>query len=411
MNILIILPWLPYPYDTGGNQAVANAIDAIRYEMNVHLVCIDGEKNRIRKQRLQKDFPNITIDLYKVRHRSLSEYGLPWLIRKVTDRIVSYFNSGSKYFQIRKELSIQMEYDSGWQFYIKELVEEYNIDIIQTEFVNTLGMITVLPQNIRKIFVHHELRYVRNELRINTEEENNEYIPFIRMQKAIELGFLNLYNGVITLSEVDADKLRLLGVSSKIFPSFAVVKNRFRFQLPNLFDNRITFVGPENHEPNRIGVEWFLDKVWSLVLERNSDMCFEIIGNWNENTKKLYKSKYPNVTCLGFVDDLQKALTGSIMIVPIHVGSGIRMKIQEAANMGIPFVTTSVGVEGLPFKDGIDCFIANTPKQFADRIIQMQCLGIQQNFVKSANKLVSEYYSLNHLKKNRMAIYKQILLT
>ena len=36
------------------------------------------------------------------------------------------------------------------------------------------------------------------------------------------------------------------------------------------------------------------------------------------------------------------------------------MKILEAANYSVPFVSTVVGVEGLDFIDGQDCFISKT---------------------------------------------------
>ena len=44
MNLLIILPWLPYPYNTGGNQAVMNSIEAIHNEVNVYLVALGNPK-------------------------------------------------------------------------------------------------------------------------------------------------------------------------------------------------------------------------------------------------------------------------------------------------------------------------------------------------------------------------------
>lgn len=41
-----------------------------------------------------------------------------------------------------------------------------------------------------------------------------------------------------------------------------------------------------------------------------------------------------------------------IMVIPILIGSGIRMKILESVNFYSPFVTTTVGVEGLDFING-----------------------------------------------------------
>ena len=55
----------------------------------------------------------------------------------------------------------------------------------------------------------------------------------------------------------------------------------------------------------------------------------------------------PEIKFVGYVEDLSDFLKGSIALVPIRIGSGLRMKILDAVSLGIPFVTTSKGVEGL----------------------------------------------------------------
>ena len=44
-------------------------------------------------------------------------------------------------------------------------------------------------------------------------------------------------------------------------------------------------------------------------------------------------------------------IANTIMIVPITIGSGIRMKILEAISNGVPVVSTSIGAQGLPLED------------------------------------------------------------
>ena len=38
-NVLIILPWLPYPLNTGGNQATFNCIEALKNDLQFHIAC------------------------------------------------------------------------------------------------------------------------------------------------------------------------------------------------------------------------------------------------------------------------------------------------------------------------------------------------------------------------------------
>lgn len=409
MNILIILPWLPYPYDTGGNQAVFNEINALRNVMNVHLMCFDTPLYREYRNKLCADLPGITIDLYPKLDYKISEMDLPQLLHKVADKIEEKLYIGRHKNVLCRQLTFFHNYNEHWAAYIKGLIAKYDINIVQTEFVQTLGMIEVIPNSVKTVFVHHQLQYVCNELILSKEKEKDIYQSITQRAKAMEIGYLNLYNAVITLSKVDADKLRSVGVASPIYPSFAIVQNKYEYIKPTSFDNRLSFVGPENHNPNKVGITWFLNNVWPKVLSQNPKMKLNIIGNWTKETICDYESKYRNVHFLGFVNVLADALRGSIMVIPITIGSGIRMKIQEAAQIGIPFVTTTVGVEGLPFKSGKDCFITDNENDFADLILKLQDISLQQSFAESAKVLIASRFSLESLQNSRCCIYENIM--
>lgn len=74
------------------------------------------------------------------------------------------------------------------------------------------------------------------------------------------------------------------------------------------------------------------------------------------------------------------------MIVPIRIGSGIRMKLLEASNLGIPFVSTTVGAEGLPFKHKQDCLLADSVDSFVECILAMKELPLQRKLANNAYK-------------------------
>ena len=94
----------------------------------------------------------------------------------------------------------------------------------------------------------------------------------------------------------------------------------------------ICFIGGSGHNPNLNGVTWFLDNVWSLILKENPNFTFKIIGKWDEKIKTEYQKKYRNLFFCGFVDNLAMVISECIMVIPILIGSGIRMKILESVN-------------------------------------------------------------------------------
>ena len=111
---------------------------------------------------------------------------------------------------------------------------------------------------------------------------------------------------------------------------------------------------------------------------------------------------------MGFVENLESAIQNTIMIVPITIGSGIRMKILEASSLGIPFVSTSIGAEGIPIETSKHCLIADNPFDFVEAIIQLKDKEKRFMFTQNAYQLINEKYSLPALRKNRIMLYSSL---
>ena len=88
---------------------------------------------------------------------------------------------------------------------------------------------------------------------------------------------------------------------------------------------------------------------------------------------------------VGYIKDLPSFLKGSIALVPIRIGSGMRMKILEAVSADIPFITTTKGVEGIDLLDKEEYLKADSATEFADAIITLsQNTELQEKLVKQA---------------------------
>ena len=224
-----------------------------------------------------------------------------------------------------------------------------------------------------------------------------------------EINQLNLYDAIITLSSVDKDKLINTGVNKPVYSSFAIIDVPEQIN-PIVGDGkRLTFIGPDHHNPNFVGISWFLENCWRKLKEREPEITLDIIGKWTEKNISSFSAKYCDVNFLGFVNDLNTAIQGSTMIVPITIGSGIRMKILEAASNGVPFVSTIVGAEGIPLEDGNDCFLTNDPNVFVEDILKLFDTRLRLQFIENARIMVKKHYSLDSLRRNRLAIYDNVL--
>ena len=60
-----------------------------------------------------------------------------------------------------------------------------------------------------------------------------------------------------------------------------------------------------------------------------------------------------------------------VSVCPIRLGVGTQTKVLEAMSMGTPVVTTSDGNHGISGVSGVDLFVADSPTEIADRVVNL----------------------------------------
>lgn len=408
MNILFILPNLPWPMTAGGNQAMFNGIKAVKDRASVHVVYFEyyNRYNEAAKKEMEEKLGNVTVTPYIYNHRKGAYKFYYWFI----DQLAQIFKIiRNKDFQSDLMPQAYKVRPHEYIDFVNKYIVKNKIDIVQVEMIPDLSLILSLPENVKRIFVHHELRYVFNEQKFQQLGMTSYRYANLKLAKIQEIGLLNLYDSVVTLSSIDKEKLSSAGVKGRIDTSFAVVSTPANVLAFKGDGHLLSFVGPSKQLPNSVGVKWFLENCWEKLLSIDSNYHLRIVGNWREDQKKELQNKYANLEFTGFVKDLSEVVKETIMIVPLTIGSGIRMKILEAASMGIPVVTTTVGVEGIPMVNEKHCLIEDTPDGFINAIIKLKQADTRADIINSANQIIKENYSLEALADNRMAIYSAVL--
>lgn len=410
-NLLFVLPFLPYPLVSGGHQAIYNGIMAVKDDFNIFIAYYQQAAEKQEEvEALQHNIPNAI--LLPMRQSVQSVPLHIRLLRKLKNIISNIERKNlhtDKYSLYRLWGWASSPQSPQWCHFIRHVCINNKIDIVQIEMPWLMSFLLCIPNEVKKVFVHHELAFIRHQMEMK-DEADDPYVKACYFQsKALERDMLNEADVVITLSPIDKKKLEDLGVTVPVYSSFAVVDTQIRFKPFVSDDMTLSFVGPDSSLPNVNGIFWFLDNCWSLLKSKFPSYSLKIIGKWSDNNKNLILSKYDGIEFLGFVDDLYETMKGTVMIVPITIGSGIRMKILEAAIMGIPFVSTTVGAEGIPVKDSHDCFLTDVPNTFVESIIKLQNKDLKLQFIQNANRMARENYSLEALRKNRLEIYESLI--
>lgn len=132
----------------------------------------------------------------------------------------------------------------------------------------------------------------------------------------------------------------------------------------------VLFLGSMDWEANIDGVEWMAESIWPTVLASVPDARFRIVGR-NPHGRVL-RLAGPSIEVTGAVPSVTEYLAeAQVVVVPLRIGGGTRLKIFEAMAAARAVVSTSVGAEGLPVTHGVDLLLADDPDAFARAVIEV----------------------------------------
>jgi glycosyltransferase involved in cell wall biosynthesis len=135
--------------------------------------------------------------------------------------------------------------------------------------------------------------------------------------------------------------------------------------------HEIVFTGSMDWMPNEDAIRWFVADILPLVRARVPDVTLTVVGR-NPSAGIRALGGNAGVTVTGSVPDVRPYIErAAAFIVPIRIGGGTRLKIFEAMGMERPVVSTTIGAEGLPVRDGVDALIADAPESFADAVVRV----------------------------------------
>jgi len=145
------------------------------------------------------------------------------------------------------------------------------------------------------------------------------------------------------------------------------------FITPNEFSNRngMLFVGGFSHLPNQDAVLWFLHEVYPIVKDRIPNLKITIAGNAPTEEIKSLGSSQVVVTGRVSEDELHALYNNvKVVVAPLRIGAGVKGKVVESLRMGVPIITTSIGIQGLPgYVDAIA--VADDPTNFAKSVLDL----------------------------------------
>jgi GT2 family glycosyltransferase/SAM-dependent methyltransferase len=259
-------------------------------------------------------------------------------------------------------------------------------------------------RHIRKLYYGHDLHYSRMQIEAQTSKSGS-LLKKAETMKVLEKSIWERMDVVLYPSQEEADEVK------RIAPQVDA-----RYLLPYAFDcftrrsvqpdsPILLFVGGFAHTPNIDAAVWFATEILPSIWETRPDVQLVIAGsNPHEAVRSL---EAPGITVTGSISEEELAQwyrRAQVAVVPLRIGAGVKLKVVEAMQKGVPVVTTSVGAQGLPALDS-HAAVHDNPVGFAAAVLQLlndpdYALGMsarQSDYVESRFTLAALRQSLSPL--------------
>lgn len=116
---------------------------------------------------------------------------------------------------------------------------------------------------------------------------------------------------------------------------------------------RLLFVANLAYQPNEDAARILVTRVFPAILARCPDANLAVVGpsppRWLSDAGR----KDPRIRVTGWVPDVGRWLDAAeVVVCPLRIGGGVKVKILEALARGCAIVTTPVGMQGLRYLPG-----------------------------------------------------------
>ena len=134
---------------------------------------------------------------------------------------------------------------------------------------------------------------------------------------------------------------------------------------------RVLITGAFGWPPNTEGAERFLAEGWPRVHERHGQAMLRLVGK-DLGAGLAAHARAAGAEPVGYVQAIEPEFAAaSVLVVPLWVGAGMRVKIVEAMMAGVPVVATPLAAEGMRLEHGRHLLLADTPAALGDAVARL----------------------------------------
>jgi glycosyltransferase involved in cell wall biosynthesis len=351
LRVLIVSPTFPYPPSWGFGMRVYQLARYLSERHDVTLLSYARADEMVHVDSLRAQLGEVRA-VERPQSRGLT---------KRLAQLTSIASSAS--YQVRDLHTVAM------QRAIDELLSSQRYDIIQLESSQMCGF--RYPSTGALVLDEHNIEY---ELLQRMQQGERSWTRRLynrveyRKFRPIEQQFWRKVDGCAVTSEREEAIVQSNAPSTPV----TVVSNGVDpdFFMPSGIDSEadtLVFNGLLSYRPNFDAASYLVEDVMPRIDRIRPGVTLTLVGYGTPS--ELESLRRPNVVLTGMVPDVRPYLErAAVVVVPIRMGGGTRLKVVEALAMAKAVVSTTIGCEGLRVRDGEHLLKADDANSFASSV-------------------------------------------
>lgn len=396
MKILILTKKIPFPANDGESYAVSMLAKEL-HVLGVELDLMSFNTSKHFVENIEGIKPSFFNKVYSVYLDNHPKY-IPAL-RNILFEKQSYHITRFKSDEFTQKLI--------------KVLSDNKYDIVQLEslfmapYIETIRTYSTSQISMRSHNIEHEIW--QNLIPKESNPLKRKYLKIMtdRLMR-YEHSMVNQVDTLVSISHLDLIKYKKWGLSKESI-NCPVGMKVDDGQISD-YNNELFFLGSLDWLPNVNGLNWFLEKVWPLILLKRPSSKLNVAGR----NAKMCKLSIPDNDSVVFHGEIENSknyiLKYGTMIAPLFSGSGIRVKILEAMSCGRVVITTTKGAQGIEAKDGIHLLKAEDPEGFAKASLRvLEENNYRNNMGKEAKRFISKHFNASSIAKNLYTHYQKMI--
>ena len=398
MNILFLSPENPYPPDHGHHIRSFNILKCLASSHDVYFIGFSKTKDFAAEKELHKFCKSV--DIIQIPEGK-------WRWRFYLALFTNLFSS--------LPFAVKRYYKKVSRALIRRTIEEMNIDFVHVDMLHLATYYDDIKDVPNAIVDHNvESLMLRRKIRIEKNIAAKLYL-YLQYSKLIrfEKKACALFDLCTVVSDYDMKVLKKMSPQA----TYEVIPNGVDIEYfsPGNHNSNIyslTWVGGMKDTENRDAVHYFFNDILPLIIPHFPNVKVCIVGKSPSEILLSNAHNNHNIEIIGYVDDVRDYINRSqIFIAPLRGGSGTKLKVLNAMSMERVVVTTSIGAEGIRAENGKNIIIADTPEEFANKIVYLlQNPSAAKKIGRAAREVIEKYYDWKIIGKKMDQVYADMIM-